>query len=153
LIIGELPVNISNFGRNSRSAGGDRKSSAAPDLAAVHAVPQFTLRCFVCLDSGADSCVFPASFASILGLDIPIMPSHFTGGVGSLANPTWYTNLTISLGRGIQFNSYAGFSPAMEAHGMGLLGQAGFFEYSNVCFYQNARKFTIETLPPPATQS
>jgi hypothetical protein len=103
------------------------------------------LRCLVCLDSGADSCVFPARFASVLGLDMLAMPTQFTGGVGSTANLTAYTQLAVDLGRGIQFQSYVGFTPAMDAQGIGLLGQAGFFDYYNVCFYQRQLRFTVET--------
>jgi len=33
----------------------------------------------------------------------------------------------------------------MDAQGIGLLGQAGFFNYYNVHFYQQNSKFTIET--------
>ncbi|HEY1649443.1 MAG TPA: hypothetical protein VGF96_15785 [Terracidiphilus sp.] len=103
------------------------------------------MRCFVCLDSGADHCVFPASFATALGIDILTLKKHLTGGVGSTANPTYYTNLEIFLAPDIQFKSYVGFSPAMDAHGIGLLGQAGFFEYYNVSFNQKDMKFSIET--------
>lgn len=103
------------------------------------------LRCFVCLDSGADSCVFPTSFASVLGLDILQMKKQLTGGVGTSANQTYYDYLEIDLGRGIQFKSYVGFMPGLDGQGIGLLGQAGFFSYYNVCFYQKQLKFTIET--------
>ena len=102
-------------------------------------------RCFVCLDTGADSCVFPLSFAKLLGLDILSMPKQMTGGVGSVANSTYYADLTIDLGRGIQFRSQAGFLDGLEAQGVGLLGQNGFFEYYNVAFYHQQKKFTIET--------
>lgn len=102
------------------------------------------LRVAVCLDSGADHCVFPAAFATALGVDLLKLKKHLTGGVGSSANPTYYTDLEISLGRGIQFKSYVGFTPAMDAHGMGLLGQSGFFDYYNVHFYLNESRFTIE---------
>lgn len=102
-------------------------------------------RCVVCLDSGADSCVFPASFASPLGLDLLSMPSQLTGGVGSSANRTHYDTLSMSLGSGIQFTSYVGFTPGLDDLGIGLPGQAGFFEYYKVCFYQRESRFTIET--------
>lgn len=103
------------------------------------------LRCVVCLDSGADSCVFPTSFASVLGLDILQMKKQLTGGVGNSANQTYYDFLHIDLGNGIQFRSYVGFIPGLDAQGIGLLGQSGFFSYYNVCFYQKQLKFTIET--------
>ena len=103
------------------------------------------MRCVVCLDSGADSCVFPALFATALGIDLLTLKRNVTGGVGSSGNVTYYTDLEISLGRGIQFKSYVGFTAALDAQGMGLLGQTGFFEFYNVTFLQKQRKFVIET--------
>lgn len=103
------------------------------------------LRCLVCLDSGADHCVFPAMFAMALGIDLLTLKRQMTSGVGSSANPTYYTDLEINLGRGIEFTSFVGFAPAMDSHGVGLLGQAGFFNYYNVDFRQMEYKFTIET--------
>ena len=103
------------------------------------------LRCIVLLDSGADSCVFPTSFASVLGLDILRMKRQLTGGVGTSANQTYYDFLDIDLGSGIRFRSYVGFIPGLDAQGMGLLGQDGFFSYYNVSFYQRQLRFTIET--------
>jgi hypothetical protein len=104
-----------------------------------------TLRCVVCLDTGADHCVFPAIFAPLLGIDLLSLKKHLTGGVGSTANPTYYTDLEITLGRGIQFKSFVGFTPAMDAQGIGLLGQFGFFNYYNVAFRHRESKFLIET--------
>lgn len=103
------------------------------------------MRCIVCLDSGADHCVFPAIFAPNLGIDLLTLKKHLTGGVGSTANPTYYTDLEIYLAPGIQFKSYVGFTPAMDAQGIGLLGQQGFFDYYTVSFRQKESKFTIET--------
>jgi len=103
------------------------------------------LRCLVCLDSGADSCIFPASFAAVLGLDLLGMKRNFTAGIGSPANPTAYEKIGIDLGNGIRFSSYVGFTPGLNALGIGLLGQAGFFEQFNVCFHYERRIFTIGT--------
>lgn len=114
-------------------------------LATLRAATGKTLRCVVLLDSGADSCVFPTSFASVLGLDILKMKKQLTGGVGTSANQTYYDSLEIDLGSGIQFKSYVGFIPGLDGQGIGLLGQSGFFSYYNVCFYQRQLKFTIET--------
>jgi hypothetical protein len=103
------------------------------------------LRVIVLLDSGADHCVFPATFAIALGIDLLALKKQMTGGVGSSANPTYYTEMEIVLGPGLKFKSYVGFTPAMDAQGIGLLGQDGFFDYYNVCFQKSQRKFTIET--------
>jgi hypothetical protein len=100
--------------------------------------------CAVCLDSGADACVFPSTFAAALGLDTLTMPKHLTAGVGSSANVTWSHDLNIDLGNGIRFNSKVGFMPALDIQGMGLLGQCGFFEYYRVEFRHAERRFTVE---------
>ncbi|MFP5205387.1 MAG: hypothetical protein ACLGSH_08540 [Acidobacteriota bacterium] len=89
--------------------------------------------------------MFPASFAAVLGIDLLTLKKNLTGGVGTSANTTYYTDLVIDLGSGISFKCYAAFTPGMDLHGLGLLGQAGFFEYYNVAFYHKQRKFTIET--------
>jgi predicted aspartyl protease len=104
------------------------------------------LRCVVCLDTGADSCVFPAAFAIQLGIDLLSLKNNVTGGVGSSGNVTYYTDLEIALGNGIQFKSFVGFTEAMDRLGMGLLGQSGFFEYYKVHFHHGQRTFAIETL-------
>ncbi len=44
------------------------------------------LSCLMWLDSGADHCVFPLSFALLLGLDTLEMKTHLTGGVGNSGN-------------------------------------------------------------------
>lgn len=43
------------------------------------------LPCTVCLDTGADDCVFPLSLARRLGLNLLAMPMTTTMGVGSSA--------------------------------------------------------------------
>jgi hypothetical protein len=70
-------------------------------LATITASTGSRVRCFVCLDTDADSCVFPLSFAKLLGLDILTLPKQNTGGVGSIANATYYDTVVIGLGRGI----------------------------------------------------
>ena len=103
------------------------------------------LRCLVCLDSGADSCVIPSNFAPVLGLDLSAMKTNLTSGVGTNANVTAYDYIEIDLGSGIRFRTYAGFTPGLNALGLGLLGQSGFFELFNVCFCHKQRRFTVET--------
>lgn len=107
---------------------------------------QQAMRCVVCLDSGADHCVFPAAFATTLGIDLLTLKKQMTGGVGSMANPTYYTDLEIALSKDIRFKAYVGFTPALDSQGIGLLGESGFFEYYKVSFLLNESKFTIETL-------
>jgi hypothetical protein len=104
-----------------------------------------TFRCSVLLDTGADHCAFPASFASLLGLDILRMKSCIIGGVGNLSSITYYDSLEVDLGDGIRFKSLMGFTDGLEKQGFGVLGHLGFFEYYDVHFSRKDLKFTIQT--------
>ena len=115
--------------------------------------------CFADVDSGADQCVFPISFAHQLGLDETSNPRFaFTGGVGNAQVPTHYWNIKIQILFGLppsatlfELDVDAGFTPGLEQQGMGLLGQSGFFDCAKVCFdYQNAL-FYVETPDPVVT--
>jgi hypothetical protein len=115
-----------------------------------------TFLCISELDSGADQCVFPVSFAIALGLDTLKMKQQITGGVGNTGNITYYDDLTIELGIWVNINgtltftpkfsfkTYAGFTAGLEAQGMGLLGECGFFENYLVTFHYKGRVFHIE---------
>jgi hypothetical protein len=54
--------------------------------------------------------------------------------------------VTINLGKGLIFKAYAGFTSGMDAIGLGLPGQQGFFEVHHVEFRQCERIFTIEKI-------
>jgi len=84
------------------------------------------------------------SVALLLGLDVLSLPRAFTGGVGSQANLTVYEMVKIDLGDGIVFSARAGFTAGLEALGLGLLGQDGFFENYNCEFRHKDKIFTIE---------
>lgn len=114
---------------------------------------------FLCLcevDSGADQCVFPASFALALGLDTLTMKQQITGGVGNSGNLTYYDDLIIELGIWVDvngtltftprftFKTYAGFTAGLESQGVGLLGELGLFENYLVTFDHKNRVFHIE---------
>jgi hypothetical protein len=79
---------------------------------------------------------------------------HMTGGVGSTANPTYYAMITVHMaisdGPTMTFQTYAGFTAGMDAQGIGLLGQVGFFETFPTFFDHRAKVFAID-LPDPAT--
>lgn len=105
-----------------------------------------SLRWLVLPDSGADACLFPLSLAIMLKIDVLNLPKALTKGVGNTSNLTYYDTVTIDLGNGISFTAYVGFSEGMEQVGLGLLGQAGFFEYYNVHFMHKQRIYTIETI-------
>jgi hypothetical protein len=103
-----------------------------------------SLRCYVCLDTGADACLFPLALAIALKLDVLSLPKAMTGGVGTTSNITYYANVTIDIGNGILFPAYAGFTEAMNSQGIGLLGQADFFSVYDVAFSQKQNAFVID---------
>ena len=104
--------------------------------------------CVGLLDSGADWCVFPLSFAAPLGLDTLTMKMDMTGGVGSTANATYYDEIQIDIalanGAMLSYTTTAGFTAGLEAIGIGLLGQHGLFENFRVQFDHSAKLFYIE---------
>src|ERR1700688_735252 len=79
-------------------------------LATLTAPNGESLRCIVCLDTGADACLFPLVMAIALKLDVLSLPKAMTGGVGTTANVTYYANITIDIGNGISFPAYAAFT-------------------------------------------
>jgi len=114
------------------------------------------LRCIVLPDSGADQCVFPLSFAIAMQLDPLQLKQQLTGGVGNTGNITYYDHLTVAIEGGPTFTAYAGFTEGLQAQGIGLLGQSGFFEKHVVTFDHAAREFHIDTLerpPQPTAQA
>lgn len=106
------------------------------------------LTCLVLLDSGADHCVFPASFLTVLGLDPLNLKMQMTSGVGSAANVTYYADISVEIPieprLGLAANVRAGFTPALDAQGLGLLGQTGIFDRFRVTFDHSAGLFHIE---------
>lgn len=118
---------------------------------------QNKFRCIVCPDSGADRCLFPLSFALAMKLDPLQLKSNLTGGVGNTGNTTVYDLIEVeiqevapdrtggfSLRSVASFPAYAGFTSGLEAQGIGLLGQADFFERFVVTFDHKARQFQID---------
>ncbi len=114
------------------------------------------LPCTVCLDTGADSCVFPLSLAHRLGLNVLDMPSSLTMGVGSSA-VVYHAQVNVEIGftrageqapfHVIRLDIITGFTEGLDAQGIGLLGQSGFFDRHDVLFSQRQGFFTIDTGP------
>ena len=114
-----------------------------------------SVNCFVWLDSGADQCVFPLSFTGPLGFDPLNMKMDLTGGVGASANITYYETITVEIpitnGPTLSFKTLAGFTAGMEAQGIGLLGQRGFFETFQVGFNYAVKTFITKSDRPVHT--
>ncbi len=81
--------------------------------------------------------------AIALKIDVLSLPNNLTSGVGSASNVTYYGNLTIDLGDDIAITSYVGFTEAMNMHGLGLLGQEGFFDAFDATFSHKNRTVTL----------
>lgn len=105
------------------------------------------ITCTAMVDSGADHCIFPLALATALGLDPLTLESNTTGGVGNVANPTYFEAVRLEIlvlsGASLVIDVYAGFCAGVDAIGMGLLGQTGFFERFRVMFDHQARTFQI----------
>jgi hypothetical protein len=78
-----------------------------------------------------------------LGLDPLTSPVNPTAGVGSSNVLTHFANVTLDF-TAVQIAVYVGFTTGMDQHGMGLLGQAGFFENFKVTFDYKKKIFTVE---------
>ena len=106
---------------------------------------QMGVDCTACLDTGADHCVFPLSFADQLGLDPAQMPRAQTGGVTGRGD-VFYSDARIFIPLENHMFAVAarvGFMAGLDALGMGLLGQTGFFDSCTVVFDQARDTFTI----------
>jgi len=116
---------------------------------------------FSVIDSGADHCVFPATFAERLGINVESgihMPAHGVGG-----GDNWYfhnikTWVEIE-GQAWHWECLAAFSRGTDNLGIGLLGRLGFFElFEEVSFDQRNRIVKLkvsgnrpQNQPPPST--
>jgi hypothetical protein len=79
------------------------------------------------------------------------MKMQLTGGCGSSANHTYYADVEIKIPYSMNgtpaefsFKTYAGFTAGMDAQGIGLLGQNGFFENFPTTFDHKNKVFHIE---------
>lgn len=102
--------------------------------------------CYAIVDSGADHCTFPLSFALQLGLDPLAGSVSSIVGVGDGAVPSFYWPLKIEFPGVVTFDVYAAFTTGLDGIGMGLLGQAGFFDRVKVVFDHQASLFYVEIL-------
>ncbi len=98
------------------------------------------------IDSGADHCVFPATYGERLGINIDSgihMPAHGVGG----ADNWYFHNLKVWVaieGQVWHWECSAAFSRGTDNLGIGLLGRMGFFElFEAVSFDQRNRRVTL----------
>jgi hypothetical protein len=113
------------------------------------------LACSAMIDSGADSCNFPRRFMELLGLSAADAETVPVMGVGS-ANETYIhpVKITIANAQGISpFVAKVGFTDNLDAWGIGLLGQFGFFDRFKVCFDLRQKRFDLEQYEENQTQA
>jgi hypothetical protein len=102
--------------------------------------------CYALIDSGADDCIFPASFGRQLGLDIQTGRHYPFGGAGSVNLDAYFFDIQIAIpGIRRSYNLAVGFTEALEPQGCGLLGQNGFFDRFSVRFNHSRGIITINT--------
>jgi hypothetical protein len=103
------------------------------------------LSCYAVVDSGSDHCVFPVQFLRMLDLNPLASPMETISGVASAGVPTHYFHVEIDLQGMVRFPVYAGFTTGLDALGLGILGQNGFFDRFHVHFKLPQRIYEIET--------
>jgi hypothetical protein len=104
---------------------------------------QRSFSCYGLIDSGADDCIFPATFAGQLGFDFRLGRRYPFGGVGSRGHEAYFFDVQMEIiGVGTHTVS-TGFTPALDLRGHGLLGQNGFFERFSVRFDHKKGTFIV----------
>ena len=87
----------------------------------------------VLVDSGADSCIFDAQIADILGIELAAGDRRMVAGITGVQRPYFTHPVTIGVGERA-FEIVAGFLPDMPPLGYGVVGQHGFFDHFIVRF-------------------
>jgi hypothetical protein len=105
--------------------------------------------CTLVVDSAADHCIFPLSYANNLVLDPTQMKQGRTRGIGNSENVAFFDTIRITINQDLDFEVYAGFTAGADNLGVGLLGQAGFFSEFLVSFAHFAGQFHIQTRDQP----
>lgn len=81
------------------------------------------------IDSGADTCMFPAQFGEAVGIPVRDGKQQATSGIGS--DVAFYHSVKVYVeiqGQIWNFDCWAGFMYSLDRLGKGLLGRHGFFQ-------------------------
>jgi hypothetical protein len=122
-----------------------RKNTPRPYLALNLINNNRAFRCYGLVDSGADDCIFPASFARQLGLDYQAGKHYQFGGAGEGDQSAYFFDLGLEIVGIIKYSIPIGFSPIMDKFGAGVLGQNGFFDHLSLGFHLPRGVFAIYT--------
>jgi hypothetical protein len=88
------------------------------------------------LDTAADDTVFPEALAAIIGVDLTNAPVGRASGVGLVAAPLRYAEVTLRIAQGAErreWTAWVGFTPALLNRP--LLGFAGFLQFFTATFH------------------
>jgi hypothetical protein len=141
------PIHYSFFPAAPNPAFPDGRICARPMLALALVYGSRRISCYALVDSGADHCAFPLSFAFALGINPFSGPSLLSAGLGSNAIPMYFWDVVIDLQGITRFPTRIGFTEGLNQCGIGLLGQDGFFNNFRVTFNLN-RNATFEIEVP-----
>ncbi|MGB8673915.1 MAG: hypothetical protein WCD27_06135 [Candidatus Acidiferrales bacterium] len=115
-----------------------------PRIAVVLAAGTVIFSCYALVDSGADDCIFPTSFGTQLGLNVPTGKQYPFGGAGGGAiQMAYFFDLQLAIPQVGKYSIPIGFTDALESVGLGLLGQNGFFDRFRVSFNLKKGIFTL----------
>lgn len=101
--------------------------------------------CYAIVDSGADDCLFPAVFAAQIGLRLSKGRPYTFSGAGSHRQVAYFFEIGLEIIEVLNARLSIGFTEALNASRIGLLGQNGFFDRVDVTFRLRERTFIIET--------
>jgi len=122
----------------------DRNTTPRPLIPLIISSGRAAVAGYAVIDSGADDCLLPASFASQLGFRLDEGSRYEFGGAGSAKQTAWFFAVTLAVAGFSPFPAYVGFTPALERTTVGILGQNGFFDRFVVEFDLRNSVFHIE---------
>jgi hypothetical protein len=89
--------------------------------------------------------MFPSVFAAQIGLELTTGRPYRFSGAGSRGQLAYFFDVELEIPGVAKYHLPVGFTQAMDASRVGLLGQNGFFDRFAVCFLLRKRTFIIET--------
>jgi len=89
--------------------------------------------------------MFPGLFAAQIGLDLTAGRPYSFSGAGSRGQLAYFFDIEVEIAGVLKYQLPVGFTQAMDASRVGLLGQNGFFDRFTVSFLLRERKFILET--------
>ena len=101
-----------------------------------------TTRFEALIDSGAARCLFHASFAAAIGVDLKAGEMEILNGIGG-PETTWLHEITLYVYGG-PVKIRAGFKESLPL--AALLGMNGFFEHFNVTFEGAAKRCILDRI-------